>query len=108
MKTINALMMGFLAMVAATWLFAVSTAFANTGQVISQHEEETVAEVSGDQSSLETVAPHLPSGCIADSMVIGDGRRPDRRVAGSEGSRILTPVKADECTETGYTMPMNR
>jgi hypothetical protein len=108
MKTTNVLLMGFLSIVVAAGLFAALTAFASYSQIISQREVETVAEESGDQRSSGTAAPRLSSGCITDSMVTGDQRRPDRQAAGSEGNRILTPVKAEECTETGYTMPMNR
>lgn len=108
MRTTRTLTMGFLFLVAVTGLLATPTAFANDSQIISQREVETVAEESSDQRSVESTAPCLSSGCIADSIVTGDQRRPARQAAGSEGSRILTPVKADECTETGYTMPINR
>lgn len=99
---------GFLSIMAATGLFGASTAFAINGQNMSQSEGGTIAEVAGDQRIVEIAAPHSLSGCIAESMVMGDQRSPDQQRGGSEGSRILTPVKADECTETEYTMPMNR
>jgi hypothetical protein len=108
MKTTNVLLMGFLSLVVVAGLFAALTTFASDNQTISQREVETVAEESGEQRSSETAAPRLSIGCITDSMVTGDQRRSDRQAAGFEGSRILTPVKADECTETGYAMPMNR
>lgn len=108
MKTINGFILGFLSLVAATGFFAASTAFATNGQIMSQSEVETVAEVSGDQRMVEIAAPRSSSGCLAESMVSGDQRRPDRHMADSEGSRILTPVRTDECTETEYITPMNR
>ena len=108
MRTTNAFTMGFLSIVAATGFFAASTAFATNSQIISQSEVETVTEVSGDQRIVEIAAPHSSSGCIAESLVTGDQRRPHRQIGGSEGNRILTPVRTDECTETEYTMPMNR
>ena len=108
MKTINGFILGLLSMVAATGFFAASTAFATNGQTISQSEVETVAEVSGDQRIVEIAAPHSPSSCTAESMVTGDQRKQHRQIGGSEGNRVLTPVRTDECTETEYTMPMNR
>jgi hypothetical protein len=99
---------GFLSLMAATGLFAAATAFATDDQILSQSGIETVAEMSGDQRSLDVAGTLSSSGCIADSMVTGDQRKVDQLVAGAEGSRVVTPVNADECTETGYAMPINR
>jgi hypothetical protein len=108
MKTATVFTRGFLFLIATVALFAASNGFAIDDPIISRSEVETVAETSDDQRSLETAAPPSSSNCITDSMVSGDQRRPDQQTASSERSRILTPVKTDECTETGYSMPMNR
>jgi hypothetical protein len=107
MRTTSVLTMGVLSMMVGTGLFVASNAFATDAHLTSQGEQGTVETVTGDQRIVEIVSPHLSSDCLYQSMVSGDQRRPDRQMTDSEGSRILSPVKTDECTETGYTMPMS-
>lgn len=92
---------------AAIGLFAASSVFADAEIMNGQDKGGTVMEVSGDQRIME-IDVSDSSVCIVDSMVSGDQRRPDQYMAGSYGSRTLTPIQTDECSAHDYIMPMNR
>ncbi len=104
MTMIRVLTKGLLSIAAAIGLFAASNAFADADLMTDQDKSGMVMEVSGDQRIMEIAETDSLSICVANSMVSGDQRRPDRHIGGFDG----TSTEWDRCPAHDYMMPMNR